>query len=137
MPSQVNKPANKQNPIMSMIMPGRRSLGEKWRKISIHPDPDTGTYLIDNEETEAPATNRAIFVPGLGNISTEMADYILEKKRDDAISDAVKPRKSQAEVDKEVNAMWHDYMEQKLAMFKGKTTLGPAGFFQREANNAR
>ena len=137
MPNQINRPATKQNPIMSMIMPGRRALGEKWRKISIHPDPDTGEYIIDNEPTEAPATNQPIFVPGLGNVSIEMTDYILEKKRDDAIARAKLPKRSQAEIDKEVNELWHDYIEQRLRAFKGQTTIGPAGMTQREKFNGR
>lgn len=137
MPSQFNRPANKQNPIISMIMPGRRSLGEGWRKINIHPDPDTGEYIIDNQPTEAPATKQPIFVPGLGNVSIEMTDYILEKKRDDAISRAKLPRRSQAEVAKEVNALWHDYIEQRLRAFKGQTTIGLNGMTQREKPNGR
>lgn len=135
MPNQINRPPAKQNPVMSMIMPGRRSLDEGWRKINVYPDPDTGEYIIDNEETEAPATNTPIFVPGLGNISVEMADYILEKKRDDALARVKLPARSQAEIDKQVNEMWQSYIEQKLRAFKGQTTIGPGGMTQREKLN--
>lgn len=133
MPNQVNKPANKLNPIVSMIMPGRRSLGEGWRKVSIHPDPDTGNYLIDNEPTEAPAHNRTIMVPGLGNVTAEMADFMLEHMRDKAKTPKARSLSKEEEA-KQLNEAWQDYMEQKLRAFKGQTTVGTK-LYQRESLN--
>ena len=118
-------------PVMTMITHGRRSLGESWRKIVIRPTPE-GSYEIENEPTEAPADNTAIFVPGMGNISTEMADFVLERSRDRSRDRAKVSRQSQAEITKEINAAWHDYCEQKLAWFQGKTTVGAGGMHQRE-----
>jgi len=117
---------------MTMITRGRRALGESWRKINIYPDPDTGKYLIENEETEAPADNSPIFVPGMGNISVEMADFILERSREEAKTRAKRPKRSQAEVEAEVNAAWQDYCENKLRHFKGQSTFGLGGSSQRQ-----
>lgn len=132
MPSQVNKPGKKLNPIATMITPGRRALGEKWRKVTISPDPDTGKYIIDNEPTEAPAHNRPIIIPGMGNVSIEMADFMLEYMRDKA----KKPLPPDTTYEKRLNEAWFDYMEEKMRAFKGQTTIG-SKLYQRESNNAR
>lgn len=132
MPSQIIRPGPKQNPVMTMITRGRRAYGEKWRKINIYPDPDSGAYLIDNEPAEAPADNTPILVPGLGNISVDMAEFIVGEQLEKAKERAKRPKQSEAEVHAEVNELWHDFVEQKIAWFKGKTTVGPAGLFQRE-----
>ena len=124
----------KQNPVMTMITHGRRSLGESWRKINIYPDPDTGTYIIENEPTEAPADNTPIFVPGLGNISVEMADFMLERSRHDAAERAKRPKPTEAEVWKEVNEAWQDFVAEKLKRFQGQSQFGPGGNFQRDGN---
>ena len=137
MPNQINRAAPKQAPVMTMITHGRRSLGEAWRKINIYPDPDTGTYIIDNQPTEAPADNLPIFVPGMGNVSVEMADFILERSRHEAETRAKRPRRSEAEVWQEINEAWQDYMQQKLAWSKGRTTIGPGGAMQRERSPDR
>ncbi len=71
-------------------------------------------------------------MPGLGNVSIDMTEYILEQQQYAAVERAKRPKPSPVETHKEVNRMWHDYMEQKLRWFKGHTVLGPGGFFQRE-----
>ncbi len=121
-----------EKPVMSMITKGRRAYGEKWRKISITPNADTGKYDIDSTPTEAPADNKPIFVPGLGNISTEMADFMLERSRNDAIERAKKPKQSEKEVWDEVNSAWHDFVAHKLKRLKGESQFGPSGNFQRD-----
>ena len=132
MTNQINREAPKQAPVMTMITHGRRSLGEAWRKINIYPDPETGTYIIDNQPTEAPADNMPIFVPGMGNISVEMADFFLERSRHAAETRAKRPKRSEAEIWKEINEAWQDYMQLKLARFRGRSQFGSAGNFQRE-----
>ncbi len=131
MTNQINRPAPGLDPVMTMITQGRRALGEDWRKIVIRPTPE-GDYDIENEATEAPADKNPILVPGMGNVSVEMADFILESSRDRAIERAVRPRQSQKEINAEVNKLWHDYVEQRLRHFKGQTTIGPGGMQQRE-----
>jgi len=120
---------------MSMITPGRRAMGEGWRKVTITPDPNTGQYLIDNEPTEAPADKTPIFVPGLGNISVEMADFILERERDRARDRAKQPK--QEDIKKEVNQAWQDFCADKIQWFKGRTVTGPGGMYQRERSRDR
>lgn len=136
MPSQFNRPANKQNPVATFITPGRRALGEAWRKVTIYPDPDTGKYIIDNEATEAPADNKAIIIPGMGNISIEMADYFLEWQRDKAKERAKRlpTETDMRDTAQELNEAWHDYIEQKLRTFQGKTTIG-SKLYQRESHH--
>ena len=121
-----------EKPVMSMITRGRRAYGEGWRKVNITPDPDTGAYLIDSSPTEAPADQKPIFVPGLGNISTEMADFMLERSRADAAERAKKPKQSEKEVWEEVNNAWHDFVAHKLKRLKGESQFGPSGNFQRD-----
>lgn len=124
------------NPVATLITPGRRSLGEEWRKVTIYPDPDTGEYIIDNEPTEAPADNRTILVPGMGNISIEMADYFLEWQREKA-KDRAKSAPTETDIrdsERELNEAWQAYMEQKLRAFKGQTTVG-SKLYQRESFN--
>ncbi len=119
-----------QKPVMTMLVPGRRALSEPWQKINVRPDPESGGYALDKEPTEAPADGNPIFVPGLGNLSVEMADFILESKRHEAMDRATRPRQGQSA--DELNRLWHDYVEQKLRWFKGQSTFGPGGSIQRE-----
>src|SRR3990167_286767 len=122
---------------MSMIVPGRRTMGEDWSKVTVRPDPDTGKYLVEREATPAPADNTPIFVPGLGNISADMADFILESQREEAKDRAKQPKQSEAEVKAEMNQLWQAYCEQKLRWFRGQTTIGPGGMQQRERSPDR
>ena len=125
------------NPIMSMIVPGRRAMGEDWSKVTIRPDPDTGKYLVEREDTPAPADRTPIFVPGLGNVSVEMADFILQSQVELAKDRAKQPKRSEAEAKAEVNRLWQEYCEQKTRWFRGRTTVGPGGMHQRERSPDR
>ena len=121
----------KQNPVMTMIIPGRRALGENWSKVNITID-ENGHYGVEREDTPAPATNVPIFVPGMGNISAEMADYILEWHRKEAEYKAKNPSRPRAETQTEqINRMWFDYLEWKKKMLRHQTFSGPAGWAQR------
>jgi len=111
-----------------MILPGRRALGETWSKVHIVVTAD-GRYEVVREDTQAPADNQGIFVPGLGNMSMEAVDFILEEQRERAKDRAKTPRPP---LHAEVNRLWHDFVEQKLRWFKGQTTVGPKGLHQRE-----
>lgn len=123
----------KKNPIMTMIVPGRRSLGESWSKVTVTPNPDTGKYDVEREDTTAPANNTAIFVPALGNLSVEAADYILEYKRKD--QEYRKARKLPARerwTHEDINKMFHEWIDFKSRHLQGKTVSGPGGWTQRE-----
>lgn len=108
-------------------------MGEDWSKVSITPNADTGGYDVHREDTTAPADNKPIIVPAMGNISIEMADFMLEHSRNKAIERAKNPQRQHArDLYKEVNEAWHDYIEMKLKAFKGKTQSGPKQTTQRE-----
>src|SRR3990167_1456473 len=124
----------KPNPLMTMVVPGRRAMGEQWSKVNIYPDPDTGTYIVEREDTAAPADQSPIFVPGMGSISLEMADFILERSRDEARTRAKQPKR---DAKKELNAAWQEFCEQKLRWYRGQSTLGPGGMSQRERSPDR
>ena len=122
----------KRNPVASMIMPGRRSLGETWSKVNIFVTPE-GHYEVEREDTPAPADNCAIIVPAMGNLSYEAVDYILERKRKDqeyrkSHNQPIRKGWSQ----KEIERLFHDWMELKVKRFKGQTQSGPKQTFQRE-----
>lgn len=124
------------NPIVTMITPGRRALGETWSKVSILWDSDERAYVLKREDAEAPADNLPIFVPGLGNLSMEAVDFIVQSQQKEAEYRERAKSKTRAQVAKEnnerVNRMWQEFMEQKLRWLKGQTTMGPGGFNQRE-----
>lgn len=122
------------NPVVHMVTPGRRAYGETWSKVTITPNPDTGGYDVHREDTDAPADNKAIFVPALGNISLDMADYILEHERKEAEYRAKnpEPRQRRESYGEKVNRMFHDYCEQRLKYGRGATVSGPGGWTQRE-----
>lgn len=124
------------NPVISLITPGRRAIGEKWSKVNIFADDSTGGYKVKREDTPAPAGNRPIVVPGLGNISIEMADFILEKQRHDQ-EEQVKEGRFDHSVDMEnrIKQLWMEYMEWKVKMLEGKTVSGPYSWSQRERVN--
>lgn len=135
-PQVVMKEPDPGNPVVSMINPGRRALGESWSKVDISWDSDAQEYVVKREDVEAPADNRPIFVPALGNASPEMVNYILgyQMKEAEYRERALAPTREQQRKEnyERVNRMWHDYIEQKLAWLKGQSTIGPGGFNQRE-----
>lgn len=127
------KKGKKQNPVMTMIVPGRRSLGEDWSKVTVTPDADTGSYEVEREDTAAPPLGVPIFVPALGNVSLEMADYILERHRKEQEYKKNDPRRQHSPtLEAQIKQYWLDYIEQKLKAFKGITVSGPGGWTQRE-----
>lgn len=128
----------KQNPVMTMIVQGRRALGEDWNKVTVTPNVETGQYDIEREPTAAPPDNTAIFVPALGNLSIEAADYILEYKRKDQEyrrSNNLPVKRGWSEA--EITRMFHEWLEFKKKMFKGQTQSGPKQTFQREKVRSR
>lgn len=125
------------DPIMHMVVPGRRALGEEWRKVTIGIKDDK-VDVVRNEATPAPVDGSPIFIPALGNISLEMADYMLEyrrKENEDRAAKGLTPRCSVT--DDDINKMFHDWMEIKLRHFRGKTVSGPGGTVQRERSADR
>lgn len=124
------------NPVMSMIAPGRRAEGEDWIRYDLAPTPEGG-WETRRSEVEAPADGSPIFVPAMGNLSWEMVDFILGHEQEKAKERAKGVHHhshaiQQKELFERVNAMWQDFCEEKLRMFRGQTQIGPGGMSQRE-----
>ena len=114
---------------ISMIVPGRRALGESWTKVTIGHDADRIVY--QTEAAEAPADGRSIVA--VSGEDAEMASYILTAQMEKARSRAVAPQAlTRQERFDLVNAAWHDYVEQKLRMMRGVSTFGAGGAVQRQ-----
>lgn|SRR3990167_6591409 len=123
-------------PILTMLTPGRRALGEAWSKVKIFANPDTGHYDVEREDSPAPADNTAIIVPQMGEMSVEMADYILEYKRKDQEYRVHhgNPIRTTWTFD-EINQLWLDWCDFKKRHYKGQSVSGPGGWTQRERIN--
>lgn len=116
-------------PVISMIVPGRRALGEQWSRVTIGHDGDEIT--IEREDAAAPADNKPIMA--VTGPDAEYARYILEAQAEKAQARAVAPQElTREERFEALNAAWHAYMEQKLRWLNGQTTIGPAGMHQRQ-----
>lgn len=133
-----------QKDAVTILVPGRRALGEDWVQVHVVPNAVTGGYDVKHErdddggikQYERPADNKAVIIPGLSNLSTEATNFILEGalQRQEHASRHPKTRPvTDAEVEAEATRMWIDYCENKLKWLRGQTTLGPVGFNQREA----
>ena len=121
-------------PLMHMIVPGRRALGETWSKVTITPNSETGQYDVQKEATTAPADNKPIIVPALGNISIEMADYLLEESREEAKRRARNPNYTESrDYATYLNQLFQDFIARRLAIAQGKSVIGPGGATQRES----
>ncbi len=118
-----------QNHSITMVVPGRRSLGESWTKVEIGND---GTNItIATEAAEAPADGKPI-VAMTGN-EAAIANAIITKQYEMAKYRAVAPQEMTHEERYElVNAAWHDYIAQKIAHLKGRSVFGPGGSTQRQ-----
>lgn len=126
----------KRKPVMSMITPGRRALGENWSKVTVFANPDTGAYDVEREDTPAPADNTAILVPMMGEMSLEMADYILEYKRKDQEYRVRHGNPIRTTwTFQEINQLWQDWCEFKRKHYEGQSISGPGGWSQRERIN--
>lgn len=127
---KVKKP--KPKPVMKMITPGRRAYGEQWREITLAVEGDD-IKVIENVEAAAPPGGRPIYVPAMGNLEMEAVDFLIEGAKKAQEYGKKHPRQmSLAEYEKWLNDQWLNFVEQKLKWFKGQTTIGPGGFYQRE-----
>lgn len=114
---------------ITMVVPGRRALGEDWVKVTIGHDADNIVY--DTAPAEAPADRKPIMA--VTGPEQEYASYILTAQMEKAKSRAVAPQElTPKERYDAVNEAWHDYMEEKLRHLRGVSTFGAAGGFQRQ-----
>ncbi len=126
----IKKP--KPKPIMKMVVHGRRSYGEDWQEVTVGVEDDQ-IRVIENRPTVAPPGGTPIMVPGMGNLSMEAVDFLVEGARKSQEYSGKHPTQMPLnEYNKWINETWQNFCEAKLKWFKGQTTLGPGGFFQRE-----
>lgn len=119
-------------PMLTMITPGRRALGEDWSEVKIGSTDDEIT--VEVSPTAAPAHNRPIIVAHEGEM--EMIDYILEATRAKAAErDTSTDLLTAQERHAAINEAWQDYIGDKLAHFHGRSTIGAGGMVQRQRVN--
>ena len=134
MTAVIIKPSPDPPPIVKMIVPGRRALGEQWREITVGIHGDK-IQVTENKEAPVPPGGRVVVVPGMSKLSTEAINFLLEGALKQQEYETRHPRRqpvTDAEIEAIATRMWNDYIAQKLAWFKGQTTLGAGGFYQRE-----
>ena len=114
---------------MEMVVPGRRALGEDWVKVTLGHDADQ--VVIDSVPVEAPADRKPVFV--VAGADSEYARYILEAQMEKARQRARLPHElSQADKYAALNEAWFNFIEEKLAFLKGKSSFGAGGGIQRQ-----
>lgn len=129
---RIKKP--KPKPLLKMIVPGRRALGEDWQEVTIAVQDDE-IKVTESVAVAAPPSNRPVIVPGMGTLPPDAIDHILQGALKQQEYMKQHPRRrpvSDGEVRRMVQALWEDYCEQKLKALKGQTSVGAGGIFQRE-----
>lgn len=122
----------KPKPVASIVMPGRRALGEGWQQVSIAIDDDKPVLMT--RPVEAPPENRPIFVPAMGALEMEAIDFIMDGARYQQSQGRRHPSlMSPREYQKWIQERWLAFVEQKVRAFKGQSTFGPGGHTQRES----
>lgn len=121
-------------PVVKMVVPGRRALGEEWSEVTVRPNVDGG-FDLETQPHAAPANGQAVIIPAMANLSNEEVDFILEGSLKASEYESRKPRRrpvSDKEIEKMANQMWVEYLEKKILSFKGTSHFGPTGKTQRE-----
>lgn len=118
-----------QNHEVTMVVPGRRALGESWLRVTLGNDGDNIT--LSTEATEAPADNKPIMA--FTGRDAAVANAIITKQMEMSRGRAVAPQEmTHEERYALVNAAWQDFMEQKIRALRGQSTFGPGGSSQRQ-----
>ena len=114
---------------ITMIVPGRRALGETWSRVTI--GHDGADITVAREDAAAPADGNPIVV--LAGADAGYASYIMEAALEKAQERAVAPQAlTPQEIHQATNAAWQAFIEDKLRWMKGQTTIGPGGMMQRQ-----
>jgi hypothetical protein len=126
--------AKKPKPVAKMVMMGRRAYGEGWREITLAVDERNDEIVVyENKPVEAPAANKPIYVPAMGNLAMEAVDFLVEGARKSQEYGLKHPSDmSPREYAKWINEQWIAFVENKFRWFKGQSTFGPGGFTQRD-----
>lgn len=121
-------------PIIKMIVPGRRALGEDWSEVTLRPDP-TGDFILETKPAEVkPVMNTPIIIPAMSNLSEDEVNFILEGALKAQEYESRHPRRrpvTDAEIHKMVQELWNNYFAEKVAVLKGVSQMGPSGNTQR------
>ncbi|HET6495073.1 MAG TPA: hypothetical protein VFH61_06890 [Thermoleophilia bacterium] len=112
---------------ITMIVPGRRSLGEGWSKVSIGHTADEIT--VEREDAPAPADGKTITV--VAGPDAEYSSYILEAAYEKAAHRPPAELTAQ-EIYDATNEAWFAFLEDKARHGRGQTSIGAAGMFQRQ-----
>lgn len=119
-------------PQMTLIIPGRRALGETFTKVELGVMNDR--IVAHAEPTEAPASGQTMAV--MHGEDAKYAEYLLE-----AMDEKQRERLAKGEMDSEekrriaydaYNRLWFDHMEQKKLALAGTTQIGAGGLHQRQ-----
>jgi len=116
----------------SIIVPGRRSLGEQWTRLNISHDADQ-IYVTNEGAAEAPESGR---ITAVAAHEVEYTNYVLEAMQEKALEARRNPQgMSEEEKTKLLNELWMGYIEQRLKLLKGQSQFGPSGMTQRQRVN--
>jgi len=116
----------------SIIVPGRRALGEEWTRLDISHDQDK-VYVTNEGPTEAPTSGR---ITAVAAHEVEYTNHVLEAMKEKGLDQQRNPQvMSLEERTKLLNELWQDYVEQRLKHFKGQSQFGPSGMTQRQRVN--
>lgn len=119
-------------PQMTMIIPGRRALGETFTKVEIGVMNDR--IAVHAEATEAPPSGQTVAV--MHGKDAKYAEYIMqamdEKQRESLAKGEMSREEKRKIAYDALNAMWFDHLEQKKKWLSGSTQIGPSGLHQRQ-----
>ena len=114
---------------ITMLVPGRRALGETWTKVTIGHDAENVT--VATEAADAPADGKPIMA--VTGADAEYASYILAAQVEKAKARAVAPQALTKQERYDIlNEAWHAFLEQKIRHLKGQSTFGAGGATQRQ-----
>lgn len=117
--------------VISIIMPGRRALGETWSRVNIGHTRDE--IVVTREDAQAPADGKPFMaVTGPDAVYSE---YIIEAMYEKAKNRPPSDPLSEKERWEVVNEAWFNFMEQKIKYLSGSSQIGPTGLHQRQRVN--
>jgi hypothetical protein len=105
--------------VTTMILPGRRALGEQWQKVTI--GHDGGEMVVDREATDAPVGNRPVVA--VSGADAEYTNDILAMAAEKAAGRDIN-QMTYEEKWAIANEAWFRHIEQKKAAFKGISVSG-------------
>lgn len=125
----------KLTPVMTVVVPGRRALGETYTKIEIGHANDR--IVAHASPAETPASGQPLMI--MHGADEKYADYLLEamteKQRAEFAVGSLSWREKEqikAEAWERLQRDWFDHMENKVRHLKGVTQIGAGGMHQRQ-----